>query len=252
MFDGSDEKRVRDNGWDHRAFIAGATSCLGRKVIEYLVAEGVETYAHIRPDQKHIDAWVEYFVSMGATPDLTPWEQKDMSKYLTKLCPSLVLSFLGSNRDRMKKTGHTKPNPFEDSYQAVDYGLTAMTIRAATSATSQPRVIIMSAVGSHKHGFSRFHKRKWQLEEFTKSSKLPYTIIRSPKITGQERTDLLDNDHRKIIWKDVLVDTLSVRKIANKYHSIDNDYLAEVVADIALDPSTLNSIISPEEYRIVE
>ncbi len=252
MFDGSDEKRVRDNGWDHRAFIAGATGYLGRKVIEYLVAEGVETYAHIRPDQKHIDEWVEYFVSMGATPDLTPWEQKDMSKLMTKLHPTLAFSFLGSNRLRTKKIGNIKPNPFEDSFQAVDYGLTAMMIRAATSATSQPRVIVISAVGAQKHSFSKFLKTKGQLEEFTKSSKLPYTIIRSPKITGQDRTDRSDEAARKIIWRDVLVDTVPIKKLANRYHSIDNDYLAQAVADIALDPSTKNSVILPEEYRILE
>ena len=65
-----------------RAFVTGATGFVGRAVVQALVARGVPTVAHVRPDSKKLDAWRGRLGELGATVDASAWDAAAMTAAL--------------------------------------------------------------------------------------------------------------------------------------------------------------------------
>jgi len=242
-----------ESGWDHRAFVAGATGYVGRILVELLMEHCVETVAHIRPDQSEIDSWVNHFHSVGATIDLTNWEQVEMSNTLARIKPTIVFALLGSHKSRMRTKRNRRPNPFVDSYEAVDYGLNVMLARAAASAGSNPRLVFISSVNAKEKTGNDFYKTRWQTEEFIKKTRLPYTIVRSPAIKNGGRTDSRSKkEDVKVMLKDGLYALAGVggaSKIEKRLTSISNENIADALFKAAFSPNCSNKILLPEDYR---
>src|SRR5262245_54108830 len=87
-----------------KAFIAGASGYTGREVIRVLVARGVQTVAHVRPDSPRRAALVRELEADGASVDVTPWQDAAMVKTLTAISPSVVFALLGTTRARANAT----------------------------------------------------------------------------------------------------------------------------------------------------
>jgi len=241
------------NGWDHRAFVAGATGYIGRMVVELLLENCVETVAHIRPDQSQIDDWVNHFHSMGATVDLTAWKQVEMSNTLARIRPTMTFALLGSHKSRMRTKRNRRPNPFVDSYEAVDYGLNVMLARASASSGSNPRFVFISTAAAKEKSGKEFNKTRFRTEEFIKKTGLPYTIVRAPSIRNGGRTDYRKkNNEAKLMLNDgfsALVGIFGASQYRLNHSSISNLQIAESIVDSAFNKETINKILMPKDYR---
>src|SRR5688500_16807874 len=123
------------------AFVAGATGYTGREVVRVLVARGVRTIAHVRPDSPNADVWRERFESIGAAVDNTHWADAEMTRTLSVLQPTHVFSLLGTTRARRRAAAS---RGIAESYESIDYGLTSMLIRAADDSGRRTRSVKQS------------------------------------------------------------------------------------------------------------
>jgi nucleoside-diphosphate-sugar epimerase len=142
------------------AFVAGATGYVGRAVVAELsrraggAAAGrrprgrrdAAPVAHVRPDSPRLAEWRATFARMHAAVDATPWDAAAMTAALVRLRPPAVFALLGTTRRRGRGTG--------DTYESVDYGLTALLLRAARRAADAtgvaPRFVYLSSVGADR------------------------------------------------------------------------------------------------------
>ena len=69
-----------------------------------LVARGVRTVAHVRPDSPRVDEWRQRFETAGAAVDSTPWGDAEMVHTLSTLQPTHVFSLLGTTRARRRES----------------------------------------------------------------------------------------------------------------------------------------------------
>src|SRR5688500_19568292 len=106
-----------------RAFVAGATGYTGREVVRELRAHGVAAVAHVRPDSPKLGEWEARFQAHYAVVDTTPWELHALRETLQTWQPTHVFALLGTTRKRMSSAP-------QDSYENVDYGLSAMLMQA--------------------------------------------------------------------------------------------------------------------------
>ena len=91
-----------------------------------------------------MDAHRAYFEGFGAHVDTTPWTEDAMRESLLRLQPTLVFCLLGTTRHRVKQERCRRS--WAD-YDAVDYGMTMMVIRAAEAMTTPSRVVYLSSAG---------------------------------------------------------------------------------------------------------
>src|SRR6476619_2914142 len=143
------------------AFIAGATGYTGREVVRELVGGGVRTVAHVRPDSSGVDEWGARFEGAGAAVDTTPWGDAAMTDTLSTLQPTHVFSLLGTTRARRRASASRGKT---ESYEAIDFGLTAMLIRAAVASGSKPRFVYLSSLGVREHTSNAYLAARWRAE----------------------------------------------------------------------------------------
>src|SRR4029450_3504310 len=130
------------------ALVAGATGSTGREVVRELVGQGVRTVAHVRPDSPRVEEWRERFDAAGAAGGTTPWGGAEVVHTLSPLQPTPVFSLLGTTRARRRASA---TRGAAESYESIDYGLTALLIRAAVLSGSRPRFVYLSAFGVPHH-----------------------------------------------------------------------------------------------------
>ena len=109
------------------AFVAGATGYTGQAVVQALRARGVRVFAHVRRDSPRLDEWRRRFDALGAHTDTTPWEENAMRATLAEALPHAVFALLGTTRARVAQA---RTRGADDSYETVDYGLSALLLRA--------------------------------------------------------------------------------------------------------------------------
>jgi len=235
-----------------RAFVAGATGFTGREVVRLLVEKGVETHAHVRPDSSRLEEWRVGFEGMGAKVDTTPWDEKKMSATISDLAPECVFALLGTTRARMKKAANAGFDPLAQSYEAVDYGLTAMLLRAAKTAGSDTRFIYLSASGTNPKSMSPYYKARSKAEKEIIDSGLPYSIARPSIITGPDRDDNRPGERIGAVVADAMLGAAALfgaRKLKARYSSTTNAALATALVEMALDPGAQYKIFESEELR---
>ena len=222
----------------HLALVAGATGITGREVVAALAERGVETIAHIREDSPYAKEWIEYFRQVGSGVDTTAWEQEEISRRLADIRPSLVFCLLGSSERRMQPDGDFKPNPFVDSYQAVDLGLTSMLIRACVSAGEENlRFILASVIGANDKSSSPFLQMKAKAEDFLIQSGLNYTIVRIGAISESDRGGREQPTSRGL---------LGIKRRSAPLEAVQARPLAETLVDVALTPDCANRIFETD------
>ena len=122
-----------------RAFVVGATGYTGREVVRILRVQNRDVTAHVRPDSGRLDHWRETFETLGADVDTTPWDEAAMADTLRRIKPQVVFALLGTTRSKAKDEGIDG-----DIYARVDYGLTALLIRATLASGGHPRFVYPS------------------------------------------------------------------------------------------------------------
>ena len=178
-----------------KAWVAGATGFTGREVVRGLIERGVEVVAHVRPDSAKLETWTTYFKEMGARVDSTPWEPAALAAELAKIQPDLVYCLIGTTKKRMRSDAKD-----HESYETVDYGLTAMLVDAAVASTSsvssetksKPTFVYLSASGTKENSPFAYFQARWKAEQAVLNSGLPCVIARPGVIRG-------DRDERRVM-----------------------------------------------------
>ena len=234
------------------AFVAGATGFTGREVARGLAARGIKTVAHARPDSPRLEEWRERFAQMGAETDATAWDEAALTGTFSRLRPDLVFALLGTTRARMKNAARRSADPKTQDYTTVDYGLTAMLIRAAKHCGSSPRFVYLSAAGVTPKPGSAYYRARGQAEELLRSSGLPYVIARPSFIVGPGRDDRRPGERLGAAMIDGLLDfaaLLGAKRFRDRYASTTNVVLAGALVRLALDPGAANKIFESENLR---
>lgn len=169
----------------HVAFIAGATGYTGSNLVPILTERGWEVHAHIRPDSSRRSAWTERFEAQGAHVDTTPWDPASMRARLAEIEPTVVFSLLGTTKKRAK-IGES--GAIEDTYEAVDYGLTSLLLRATIDSAPRARFVYLSAWGVRPNTQNAYMQVRARIEQELQHSALDYVVIR-PAVIGGDRED---------------------------------------------------------------
>lgn len=228
------------------AFVAGATGFTGREVVRALAERGVRTIAHVRPSSRERDAWRARFEGLGAEVDLTEWDETSMKATFARLRPTLVFALLGTTRARAKVDGA--------GYDAVDYGLTAMLLRASAALEPPPRFVYLSSAGvpSREPARAGYMHARWQIERELNESALPFVIARPSFITGADRDDDRPGERIGAAVADGALGALGLlgmRRLRDRYRSTTNVTLARALVRLALDGSRARVVVESEALR---
>jgi uncharacterized protein YbjT (DUF2867 family) len=229
------------------AFVAGATGYTGREVVEVLVERGVRTVAHVRPDSANAEQWRERFESLGAAVDHSPWGDAEMTQALSALQPTHVFSLLGTTRARRRAAA---ARGIAESYETVDFALTAMLVRAAVASGSRPRFVYLSSLGVREHATSPYLVARWRAESLLQASGLPYTIARPSFITGPGRDESRPLERVGAAAGNLAalaLRLLGARRFGASLASMTGRELAEGLVRQAFDTSAENMIVGTAE-----
>jgi uncharacterized protein YbjT (DUF2867 family) len=232
-------------------FVAGATGFTGREVVRQACERGLEVVAHVRPDSSSLARWQSRFTELGARVDTTPWEDEAMARTLVETAPSCVLALIGTTRARGRQA--SRRGEVED-YDSVDYGLTALLIRAALQAGigPAPRFIYLSSVGASERSRSAYLRTRARAERELRESGLPFTVVRPSFIVGPDRDDRRPGERIGASLFDgalAVTGLLGGKRLRDRYRSISNVDLAGALVDIALDPAAGGQVVEPEQLQ---
>ena len=230
------------------AFVGGATGYTGRAVVAELRRRGLATVAHVRPDSPGLAGWRERFAALGAEVDATAWDEEALTSTLRERAPSHVFALLGTTARRARAEGMAAT----EAYERIDYGLTALLIRAAAASGSRPRFVYLSSIGVREGASSPYLRARVRAEADLRASGLPHTIVRPAIITGEDRDDARGMERAAARVGDGALAVLGffgAKRTRDRYRSTTGGALAAALVRLALDPAAANRIVHGEELR---
>ncbi|MFT3775869.1 MAG: NAD(P)H-binding protein [Minicystis sp.] len=235
------------------AFVAGASGYTGREVVRVLRARGGRAIAHVRPDSSRLDEWRQRFEAQGAEVDATPWDEAAMTATFARLRPDLVFALLGTTKARAKEIEKQGGDAARESYEAVDYGLSALLLRASVALGTKPRFVYLSSMGVTDDARGAYFQARARLERELVASGLPHVIGRPSFITGEgERDTPRPLERIGAGMADALLGAaaaLGGKKLRDKYASIDPATLAEALVGAALAPKGDRVVLEADALR---
>lgn len=227
------------------ALVIGATGLTGREVVRVLRERGIETLAHVRPDSKELDRWRETF---GDALDTTPFDEEKMTERIRERGVSIVFALLGTTRKRTKAAASEGADA---SYEAIDYGLSALVRRAAEASGNAPRYVYLSAIGAAEGAANPYYAVRGKLERELKEGSLPYTIVRPSFILGARDQKRTGESIGAAALDSVvgLLGALGAKKMRARYGSIQAADLGAALVRIALDPAYAGRTVTTEDLR---
>ena len=163
--------------------------------------------------------------------------------------PTHVFGLLGTTRAR---AGQGLGSAVPETYEAVDYGLTAMLIDAAALLTPQPRFVYLSAAGVKPSRPGSYFEARWKVEQALQGTGLPWTIARPCFITGPDRDDSRPGERLGAALGDAalsLAGLLGGGRLRARYRSNDPRTLAAALVRLAADPACVGRVCEGEELR---
>lgn len=233
-----------------RAFVAGATGYTGRALVPLLCADSRvgEVIAHIRPGSSKLGTLRPEFEDMGATVDTTEWDDDAFCDRMGELRPDAVFSLIGTTRAR-KRDADDKD---AETYHAVDYGLTALLIRACVTAQIAPKFIYLSSMGVTESSMSSYIQARWKAENYLQHSELPYLIVRPSFISGPDRQETRPMERIGSVTADAALGVLGAlggSRLRDKYQSMDAEELATGMLELALDEHYTDTDVEADVIR---
>ena len=206
--------------------------------------------AHVRPDSPRLDAWRSRFAALGADVDATPWTFESMRDRMRASRPGLVFALLGTTRARAKDGAGSSERP--ETYDAIDYGLTSLLLRAVTDAGHRPRFLYLSSIGVSEGSRNAYLRARWRVESELRASGIPFTVARPSFITGEDREE---NRPAERLLAHVTNSALTVAgaigasRVRDRYRSMTGDELATALVAAALDPGAENTVLDAADLR---
>jgi uncharacterized protein YbjT (DUF2867 family) len=168
---------------------------------------------------------------------------------LSTLQPTHVFSLLGTTRARRRESAARGAT---ESYEAIDFGLTAMLIRAAVASGSKPRFVYLSSLGVREHTSNAYLAARWRAESLLHASGLPYIVARPSFITGPGRDESRPLERVGAAVVDALASVARVvgaERLASSMRSLTGAELAEGLVRYAFDPSVENATVGSDELQ---
>ncbi len=218
------------------AFVAGATGYTGREVVAALAARGAAAVAHVRPESSRLPEWRERFAALGARVDATAWQPDAMAATLAALRPTHVFALLGTTRARAAAAVRAG-GPAAD-YEAVDYGLSVLLLRAAAACGSRPRFVYLSSLGAGGTGGNAYIRARNRVEAELRASGLPFLIVRPSFITGDDREESRPGERvgaAALDWGTRLLGALGARRLRDRFRPRTGRELAASIVRLALE-----------------
>lgn len=236
------------------AFVAGATGYTGREVVRVLRERQVETVAHVRPDSPSLSRWRDEFESLGARVDETPWKLDAMRERLAAISPSVVFALLGTTRARKNALARRGGDPEAASYEAVDYGLTALLLEAARASCPDARFVYLSAMGvtPNAQAGSGYNGVRARMEAELRDSGQPHTVARPAFISGEDREEDRPLERVAARTGDALLGiaaAFGAKRLTAQLRSLSARELATGLVSLALDPTAAGLVVGPAELR---
>lgn len=222
------------------AFVAGATGYTGRAVVKELAAQGLEVVAHVRPDSPRLTEWRERFTRLGARLDATPWDAAEFDAMMQRYRPNYVFGLLGTTQKRARKARRQGGN---DSYESVDYGLTALLLDATRTANPGAKFIYLSSLGVREGARNPYLAVRWRLESELKRSGLRYVIAHPALITGTDREEFRVAERAIAVAVQGMfaaARVLGFRKFTARFATLTGAQLGRALANAATDPASSN------------
>jgi nucleoside-diphosphate-sugar epimerase len=216
-----------------RAFVAGATGYTGRQVVRELRRQGIETFAHVRPDSSRLDRWRGEFARVGAAVDTTRWELGAMVATLRRLQPDLVFALLGTTRARARREGG-------GDYGAVDLGLTLLLLDAVKEAVPQARFLYLSAMGARPGTRNPYLAVRVTVEAALRDSRLSWVIARPAFVTGPDREESRPVERVASVSVDAALSIAGLfggTRLQRRFASLDATTLARGLVRAASQPA---------------
>lgn len=228
------------------AFVAGATGYTGRAVVAELRGRGLRAVAHVRPDSPQLATWRERFEALGAEVDATPWDEAALAERLRALAPTSVFALLGTTARRARREG------LGDPYERIDYGLSALLLRATLASGARPRFVYLSSMGVQPSSKTPYLRARAKLEAELRASGLPFTIARPSFITGPDRDQTRPGERVGAAVGDALLGlagALGARGLRARYRSTDAATLARGLVALAHDPTWAGRVAEGDDLR---
>lgn len=231
-----------------RAFVAGATGLTGREVVRALRARNVETVAHVRPGSRAAERLRPVFEGLSASVDATPWELEALTETMRRLGPTVVFALLGTTRKRAKAEDGLSAR---EAYERIDYGLSAMLLRAVLDAGIRPRFVYLSSIGVKEGATNPYLAVRARFERELRESGLPYTIVQPSFIVG-DRDDPRPAERIGARIADAglsLLGALGAKRLSSRLRSVDARTLGELLVEAALRPEHEGKTLRLDDLR---
>ena len=173
-----------------------------------------------------------------------------MGETLARLGPDLVFGLLGTTRSRGRRAPAQAGRI--DNYATVDYGLTALLLRAAVDSGVRPRFVYLSSAGVRSGSSNGYLAVRWRMEQEIEASGLPYVIARPSFITGADRDEFRLGERVAAGFTDAalaVAGLLGAARLRDRYRSTTNAILARALVRLALAPGRVNEVVESEGLR---
>ena len=233
-----------------KLFVAGATGLTGRAVVAHARDRSIETIAHVRPDSSRLGHWEEHFGTLGAVVDTTPWDEGAMTEALRSHAPTAVLALLGTTRRRARRAAESGGDPAQETYEAVDYGLTALLRRAAEASGVSPRFVYLSSMGA-REGSNAYLSVRARIEAELADGTLPWVVARPSFIVGERDESRLGETVGAGALSGALglLGALGATRLRDRYASINGDDLGRAMLELALRDEVLGKVMQTDALR---
>ncbi len=235
---------------ESRAFVAGATGYVGRAVVAELRKRGVETIAHVRPDSARLSSWTQQFTAIGATVDSTPWDDVSMVARISELAPTIVFALLGTTKARARSAAEAGAAPAD--YEAVDYALSVLLIKAAAAAPSRPKVVYLSAAGVSERARGAYLDVRVRVERELRDAGVHYVIARPAFVTGADREENRPVERWSARLGDAVLSVaglLGGRQMQARWSSVTGTELAQALVRLGLDAQATDAVVHADGLR---
>ena len=236
-----------------RAFVVGATGLTGRAVVRHLVQRGVQVVAHVRADSARMQEHERFFAELGVEVDRTEWNEAAFTATLTRHRPHVIFALLGTTQKRKRDRARAGQAADDESYEAVDYGLTALVRRAAEATGLRPRFVYLSCTGidPKKNSGNAYMQARVRIERELAGGDLPYTCVRPAMIHGDRDETRVGEAIGAAIGDGALAlaGLFGARRLRDRYRSITGDELARACVRLAFDPEAEDRAFEPDQLR---
>ena len=166
--------------------IVGSTGFCGQGTLRTLSGDpAYSVIAHVRPESSNRASLEATCSKLNA--EVLACSFDEISGHIHRVQPSVVCSFIGTTKKKMKKLNQT--------YDDIDYGINQTLIDAAQQLDSKPLFIYVSSMGVEWAKWSAYLMARQKVEQALSSSGLPHLILRPGLLSGPTRTESRPLEH---------------------------------------------------------